>query len=90
MNRQRIYNIVEYIGSCGDFPYDMDDVIETLYDILGGYEIYAILTNDEYCLLVDELLEFAYRSEIREAVRWAEWQLECGQDSGTDYRIPNT
>ena len=77
----KVYRIVEFIRSYGDFPYDTDDVIESLNDILSSYGIYDVLTDDEYYLLIDELLELAEKSEIREAERWAGLQLKCGEDS---------
>jgi hypothetical protein len=81
MDRYRVNRIVEFVRSCGDFPYDTDDVIEGLTDVLCSYGIYNFLSRDEELLLLDELLELAEQSEIREAIRWAERQLECGQDS---------
>jgi methyl coenzyme M reductase alpha subunit len=90
MNRHKIGNIVEYVKSCGAFPYDMDDVIEGVQDILTEYGIYSILTDSEYYQLVEELLEMAERSEIAESARWASQHLVCGKDrQGTDFRIPN-
>jgi hypothetical protein len=91
MNRYKIGNIVEYVKSCGAFPYDMDDVIEGTQDILTEYGIYSVLTSDEAELLLDELLKLAVKAEIAEAVRWASHHLSCGQDRhwGTDFRIPN-
>ena len=100
MDRYKINGIVEF-ARCMDFSYDTDDVIEGLSEILIGYDIYDILTDDEYYLLMDELLEMAEKSEIAEAVRWASMNLKCGQisypivvdsDSAeslmSDYRIP--
>ncbi|MBD3181495.1 hypothetical protein GF312_04330 [Candidatus Poribacteria bacterium] len=84
----RIHNIIEYIRSCGDFPFDTDHVLGKLNDIIFSYGIVCILDSGEYYMLMEELLDLAIRSEIREAVRWANWQLQCGQDSGIDYRIP--
>jgi hypothetical protein len=91
MDRYKIGNIVEYVKSCGEFSYDMDDVIEGMQNILTEYGIYSILTNSEYYQLVEELLEMAERSEITESARWASHHLACGQDRhwGTDFRIPN-
>ena len=90
MNRYKVHTIVEFVKSCGDFSHDMDDVISGLDGILSSYGICETLTHAEYCLLTDELLGLAEKAEIREAVRWAGWQLECGQDLslGSDYRIP--
>ena len=81
IDRQKVNRIVEYIRSCGDFPYDTDDVIEDLSGILYIYGIYNFLSRDEELLLLDELLELAEQSEISEAVRWASSQLKCGMDS---------
>lgn len=91
MNEYKIGKIVEYIKSFEDFCYDVDDVIEGIQDILTEYEIHSVFTDDEYYELLEELLELAERSEIAEAVKWAELELVTGQDSGwgTDYRIPN-
>ena len=91
MNRQKMAKIVEYVKSYGDFPYDMDDVIEGMQGILTEYGIYSVLTDSEYYLLVEELLELAERSEIAESARWASHHLACGQDRhwGTDFRIQN-
>jgi len=91
MNRNKIGNIVEYVKSCGTFPYDMDDVIEGVQDILTEYGIYSILTDSEYYLIADELLELAEKAEIAESARWASHHLACGQDRhwGTDFRIPD-
>lgn len=101
VDRYKINRILEFIKSYMDFSYDMDDVIEGLTGILLGYDIYDVLSDDEYYLLLDELLEMAERSEIREALRWASLQLKCGQVSYpipteassaeslmSDYRIP--
>ena len=77
----KIHRIVEFIRCCGEFGHDMDDVIEDTDGILHSYGVYDFLTRDEYFLLVDELLELAEQSEIREAVRWASSQLKCGMDS---------
>ena len=81
IDRHKVNRIVEFIRVCGDFAYDTDDVIEDLNGILSSYGIYDVLTDDEYYLLVDELLELAEKSEIAEAVRWASSQLRCGVDS---------
>ena len=81
IDRQKVNRIVEYIRSCGDFPYDTDDVIEELSSTLYSYDVYDFLTRDEYFFLVDELLELAEQSEIREAIKWASSQLKCGMDS---------
>lgn len=90
MDRYKVNRIVEFVRSVGDFPYDCDDVIERMADILTEYGICSVFTRDEYALLMDELWEISEKAEIAEALRWAEWQLECGQDSRTDYRIPST
>ena len=78
IDRQKVNRIIEYIRSCGDFPYDTDGVSESLDEILLGYGIYDLLSHDEYYLLMDELLELAEKAEIAEAVRWANDQLKCG------------
>ena len=84
----RAYKIIEYIRSCGDFPFDSEDVVERLDNILLGYGVYDLLHGEEYYLVMDELLDFAEKSEISEAVRWASLELVCGHDSISDYRIP--
>lgn len=91
LDRQKVGRIVEYIKSCGDFPYDTYDVIENIDGILDSFGVYDPLSRDEYLLLIDDLLEIAEDSEIAEADRWASLQLTCGQDSrlACDYRIPN-
>ncbi len=81
MDRYKVNRIIEFVRSCGDFPHDTDDVIEDLNGILISYGVYDTLAADEYYLLMDELLEMAEKSEIREAARWASLQLKCGQDS---------
>ena len=90
MDKYKVNRIVEFIRSYGDFPYDTNDVIEVTDGILNSYGTYDALTRDEYFLLVDEFLELAEQSEIREAVRWASLQLVCGQDLrfACDYRLP--
>jgi hypothetical protein len=85
MNRYKIGKIVEYVKSCGEFPYDMADLVEDMHEVITEYGIYSILTDDEYYLLLDELLELAERSEISEAVRWANQELVWA----SDFRIPN-
>jgi hypothetical protein len=91
MSKYKVAKIVAYIRSCGEFPHDIDDVIEGMQDILTEYGIYSILTDSEYYLIADELLELAEKAEISEAVRWASQHLVCGKDRhyGSDFRIPN-
>ena len=88
MDRYKVNRIIEFVWACGDFPYDVDDVIEDLSGILTSYGICSVLDSAEYYHTMDELLELAEKAEISEAVRWASLQLMCGHDSRTDYRIP--
>jgi methyl coenzyme M reductase alpha subunit len=90
MDRYKVNRIVEFVRSAGDFPYDCDDVIERMADILTEYGIYSVFTTEEYALLMDELLEISENAEIAEAARWASIELVTDQDLrwGTDTRVP--
>ncbi len=71
IDKHKMHRIVEYM-KLSDFEFETDEVIENLSDILAHYgHADTDLTDDEYYLLIAELLPLAERFEFREAGRLA-------------------
>ena len=67
IDRQKMHNMVEYM-KLSDFEFETDEVVENLSEILAQYgHAGTDLTDDEYYLLMDELLPLAEGFEFREA-----------------------
>lgn len=71
MNSLQIHNIVEYIKSKDEFPFEVEDVEENLTEILSFFDVFEVFTNEETCLLKEGLSKLALQEEEAEAVRLA-------------------
>lgn len=69
MNRHRVHNIVEYIKTADEFPFDTDDVVEDLDKVLQFFGIGDALYTDEMDALRNELRELALAEEYAEVAR---------------------
>jgi hypothetical protein len=78
MNRNAIHNMVEYIRTQPEFPFDGIDVEESLDDVLGYFGLHPQLEDDERQQLREDLLQFALRDELAEVSQLAESELWAG------------
>ena len=69
MNNAKLHGIVEYIKAKGEFPFDVEDVEEDLPSVLGFFDVFEVLTNEETCVLKEDLMNLALKEEEAEAVR---------------------
>ena len=72
MNRYKVRAIVERIRRTGDFPFDVEDVVEDTESVLGFYGIHEELALDDRDLVRGELAAMAIAGEWAEAARLAE------------------
>jgi len=71
IDKYKIYRIVEYI-KLFEFEFDTYEVIENLNTVLAHYDVVDMdLTNEEYYILIEELLELAEQFEFRESAHLA-------------------
>ena len=59
MDRIKVHRLVEYVKSCGEFPFECDEVVEDLDEVLSFYGIHVGLTAYERLVVMDELLDMA-------------------------------
>jgi len=71
MNNAKLHGIVEYIKAKGEFPFDVEDVEEDLPSVLGFFDVFEVFTNEETCVLKEDLMNLALEEEETEAVRLA-------------------
>lgn len=71
MNNAKLHGIVEYIKAKGEFPFDVEDVEEDLPSVLGFFDVFEVLTNEEAGVLKEDLTNLALQEEEAEAVRLA-------------------
>ena len=76
MSRIKVHRIVEYIRSRGEFPFERDDVLDDLDEVLAYYGISTLLDRDEQAAVTQELLKLAEQFEVAEVVRLTAHQLE--------------
>ena len=71
MNNAKLHGIVEYIKAKGEFPFDVEDVEEDLPSVLGFFDVFEVLTNEEAGVLKEDLTNLALKEEEAEVVRLA-------------------
>lgn len=66
MNQYAMHNMVEYIKTQPEFPFDLLDVEESLEDVLGYFGFHADLHECEREQLLQDLVPLALGSELAE------------------------
>lgn len=69
MNRQQLHNIVEYIKTQSEFPFDALDVEESVDEVLSFFGLHPELDSMEREELRSELLRLAIEAELAEMAR---------------------
>ena len=72
MNKYVMHNMVEYIKTQAEFPFDAIDVEESLEEVLGYYGFDPQLDAGERELLRKDLLQVALSAELAEMQHLAE------------------
>lgn len=71
INNYKIYKMVEYI-KLFEFEFETYEVMENLNEVLACYDVANIdLTDEEWSLLVNELLPLAEQFEFSEVIHLA-------------------
>ena len=78
MNNNAIHNMVEYIRTQPEFPFDGIDVEESLDDVLAYFGLHPQLEDDERQQLREDLLQFALQDELAEVSQLAKSELWAG------------
>ena len=71
MNRFKVHSVVEYIKHKYEFPFDVDDVIEHLEEVLRYFGILVLMDVEETKLVQEELLKLALEEQNAEVARLA-------------------
>lgn len=66
MKSERVHKIVEYIKRQAEFPFDVDEVMEDLDNVLRFFGTYEGVTEAEKKLLKKDLSKLAIEEEFRE------------------------
>lgn len=76
MNRQQMHNIVEYIKTQPEFPFDALDVEESVEEVLSYFGLHPEIDSLERDELRADLLRLAIEAELAEMAR----AVEIGPD----------
>ena len=66
MNSYVMRNIIEYIGSQEDMPFDAVDIEESLEEVLAHFDLHPELCGRERDALKNDLLRLALKRELKE------------------------
>lgn len=85
MDRYALHNMVEYIKTQPEFPFDVIDVEEALDDVLAYFGLHHKLDEQERHEIRHDLLQLALNAELAEMQRIVDLDHMAGLD-----RIRNT
>ena len=77
MDQYVIHNMVEYIDSRDEFPFDCVDVEESIEDVLAFFGLSPELSHEERQEVKRQLLQKALAGELAEMSRLVELGTDC-------------
>ena len=77
MDQYVIHNMVEYIDSRDEFPFDCIDVEESVEDVLEFFGLHPELSQKERDDVKRQLLQKALAGELAEMSRLVELETDC-------------
>ena len=94
MNQYAMHNMVEYIKTQAEFPFDALDVEESLEEVLGFFGFHPQLDEGEIALVRKDLMQMALSAELAEMQHMVDLGLTLGLDRVRDtpygqYRFPS-
>ncbi len=72
MKKRKIHNIVEYIRTQTEFPFDGIDIDESIEEVLAYFGLHPQLDDNERFQIQQELLPLALQAELAEVAYLAE------------------
>ena len=88
MDRYNTHNMVEYIKTQPEFPFDTIDVEEALDNVLGYFGLHPKLDKQERHEITRDLLKLALSGELAEMQRGVDLNLMPGLDHVRNTRLP--
>lgn len=88
MDRINTHNMVEYIKTQPEFPFDAIDVEQSLDDVLNYFGLHPKLDEQERHEITRDLLPLALSAELAEMQRIADLSLTAGLDRVRNTRLP--
>ena len=79
-DKMKVVHVIRRLNRCQIFHDCVDIEADPLEEILPQYEIYISLNDEESDVVKDELKRLATREEVREAFRWAMWDIEPAKE----------
>ncbi|VGO13690.1 hypothetical protein PDESU_02247 [Pontiella desulfatans] len=88
MDRYNTHNMVEYIKTQPEFPFDAIDVEESLDNVLCYFGLHPKLDEQERHEITRDLLKLALSGELAEMQRIVDLGLMSGIDHVRNTRLP--